>query len=336
MLYVFYGADSFSRGEALRALKAELDQDGMLDTNTTFLAAAQSSPQEVIAACNTVPFLGAKRLVIVEGVLQQMQGGAKGKRPKQPEASAGSVSPWQTLVDSVGDIPETTVLVLIDGAITSGSLPAALQAQGSIQRFDLPDQKVVPQWIQGRARIIGLKVEGGAVRLLANLVGNDTWTLAGELDKLSAYAGGAAISEADVRALVSAAREQKSYLLADAVADGKAAIAVRLLHELRAQAAPDQLLIATIEGRFRRLAIAREMLDAGSSGRGIGERLGSSGYALERLMEQAQRYSVNSIRDAFARIAQADSDIKLGVYEEELSLELMIHDLATVNISRVA
>jgi DNA polymerase III delta subunit len=135
---------------------------------------------------------------------------------------------------------------------------------------------------------------------------------------------------------VSAAREQKAYLLADAVADGRPAVAVRLLHELRAQATADQLLLATIEGRYRRLAIAREMLDAGASERSIGTRVGSSGYALERLIEQAQRYTVAGLRKAFALLVHADADIKLGVYDEELCLELLIDDLASVSAARAA
>jgi DNA polymerase-3 subunit delta len=342
MLYVFHGSDSFSRLEALRELKQQLDQDGMLETNTTLLDARQATPQEVLAACNTPPFLGSKRLVIVEGVLQQVEGGAKAKRSKRRGAESGEAepdvnsSPWQALLDDVDAMPETTVLVLVDGALAQSELLTALRAKGDVRRFELPDQKTVPQWIQSRARIIGLKMEARAVGLLANLVGNDTWTLAGELEKLCVYAGGGTIRELDVRELVSAAREQKGYLLADAVADGRAAVAVRLLHELRAQTAPDQLLLATIEGRYRRLAIAREMLDAGAGDRSIGARVGSSGYGLERLIEQAQRYSAASLRMAFARLVQADADIKLGVYDEELSLELLIDDLAAVSASRAA
>jgi DNA polymerase-3 subunit delta len=250
--------------------------------------------------------------------------------------SEGDASLWKVLVDHIDAMPETTALVLIDGTVAGGDLLASMRATGDVRRFELPDQKAAPQWIQSRARGIGLKMESGAVRLLANLVGTDTWTLAGELDKLSVYATGETIREVDVRELVSAAREQKAYLLADAVADGRPAVAVRLLHELRAQATADQLLLATIEGRYRRLAIAREMLDAGASERSIGTRVGSSGYALERLIEQAQRYTVAGLRKAFALLVHADADIKLGVYDEELCLELLIDDLASVSAARAA
>ncbi len=337
MLHVFCGPDSFSRREALRALKAELDQDGMLETNTVLFEARQTTPQEVVAACDTAPFLGSRRLVIVEGALSQTDSG-KGRRPRKRElASVDDENPWRMLIDYVERMPESTTLVLVESGVDAGnSLWAALAAKADVQLFELPAEKAVPQWIQTRARSVGLKMEGGAVRLLANLIGNDTWMLANELEKLSAYAGSRPIREEDVRALVSAAREQKGYLFADAVADGKVTVAVRLLHELRAQGAIDAVLLSTIEGRYRRLAIAREMLDGGASGRSLGERLGSSGYGLERLLEQASRYSMAGLRAVFARLVQADADIKLGVYDEDLSLELLVHDLAAGVVSRAA
>src|SRR2546425_916556 len=116
MLYLFYGTDSFSRREALRDLKQQLDQDGMLETNTTLLDARETTPQEVMAACDTAPFLGRRRLVIVEGLLQQANGGAKALRSKKRQAaSEGDEDPWQALVDHIDAMPETTVLVLVDG-----------------------------------------------------------------------------------------------------------------------------------------------------------------------------------------------------------------------------
>src|SRR2546428_11194233 len=127
MLYVFYGPDSFSLREALRDLKRQLDEDGMLETNTTLLEARQTSPQEVMAACDTAPFLGSRRLVIVEGLLQQADGGAKARRLKKREAvSEGDSSPWQALVDHIDAMPATTALVLGDGRAMSDNhlLPA--------------------------------------------------------------------------------------------------------------------------------------------------------------------------------------------------------------------
>lgn len=329
MLYIFYGPDSFSRREALDELKSKLDTDGALQTNTTVLDARQATVQEIIAACDTVPFLAESRLVIVEGLLQQAaRGGPKRGRKKAPAQEPSSR--WQPLVEYVDRMPQSTVLVLLDGKIESASdLQESLAEKGEARRFELPDQKSLPGWIQRRAAASGLRMDAGAVRLLADLVGNDLWALASELEKLSVYAAGQPVREADVRSLVSKAREEKGYLLADAIADGRPAQALRLLHELRQQGEPLQVLLATIQGRFRRLAIAREMIDAGMGASAIGQRLGAKGYGLERMLDQASRYPLEKIRAAYDRLVQADADVKRGLVEEQVSMDLLVDDLAS-------
>jgi DNA polymerase-3 subunit delta len=342
MLYLLYGSDTFSRREALTDLKKSLDADGMLETNTVVLPAAQTSLQEVIAACDTVPFLGSHRLIIVEGLLASVKA-PRGKRARKAGpsgkeeggAASADAGPWQALAEYASRMPPTTVLVLVDGDVPGGNpLLAALGAKGSARRFSLPDPKrrgAAAGWVMNRARKTGVDLDSRAAALLEELIGNDTWALANELAKLAAYAGGRAVREEDVRALVSAAAEQEVWGLLDAILDGKAVLAARLLHQQLAQGRHPGDLIATIEARYRRLAIARDMLDARASAASIGARTGQSGYGLERLLGRAERYPLAGVRVAIERIVEADAAVKRGLYYEDVSLELLVQDLASAS-----
>ncbi len=331
MLYVFYGSDTFSRREAIQSLKRDLDRDGALDTNTTVLAARQAKPDEVFSVCDTAPFLGDCRLVILEGALSRTPSSGRGVRAGN--AGPGSDSegdPWWALVEYAGRMPEQTALVLVDGESISQELLDALRPFAKVQRFSLSQQRDVAGWVQRRAKAKGVSIDGRAGALLADLVGNDTWMLASELDKLSAYTAGEAISESEVRALVTDVRDREGYLLADAVADGKPAVATRLLHDLLAKGRPPAVLLLTLENRYRRIAIARDMIDAGATGSNVAARLGiDKPYPLERLLEQASRHSMVRVRWALDRLAEADYGVKQGMYDEELALELVVHDLAS-------
>lgn len=335
MLHVFYGTDGFSIEEALRDLRKPLDEDGSLQTNTVTFSASDSSPQEVIAACDTAPFLGAKRLVVLEGALRS--GGGRRKRARSEESVVGDAQPsgtWGALAEYVTgmpEMPETTVLVLTDvlkEREVPGPLLEALRGQGQIHKFDLPRQpKAVAGWVQSHAKSQDLKLAGGAAAALAEIVGNDTWSLASELAKLAEYANGRAITPDDVREMVTPARELPPWELMDPVADGKAAAALRALRRTLAKRHP--LAIAPIiQGTYRQLAIAREMLDGGASGKEVGQEIGLRDFPLEKLLERASRYNPELIRDAYARMVRADSDIKRGVCDEQLSLELLVTDLA--------
>jgi DNA polymerase-3 subunit delta len=340
MLYILYGSDSFSRSEALRALKRELDVDGSLESNTAEFEAGQAAPAEVIAACDTVPFLGGRRLVLVEGALSKTPtsgGGRRGRRaPAEDESGTVARGPWWALVEYAGRMPETTTLVLVDGGSVDEALLDELKPFATVVGFALPGPREVTGWVQARARARGVEIDGRACSTIAELVGNDTGIIASEIEKLLMYAAGERITENDVKALVPDIRDREGYLLADAVADGKAAQATKLLHEmLRKGKHHPGALLATIENRYRRLAVAREMINAGATGTQIGSNLRMSGYGLERLHEQASRVSMERVSWALDRIAQSDQDVKEGRLDERLSLELLVQDLAS-EASRVS
>ena len=339
MLHVFYGPDSFTRHEVLADLKKSLDEDGALSTNTVALDGGGTTPEEVISACSTVPFLGSHRLVIVHGLLESMSG--KGRRSKKKQGEPDEVlGRWRALVEYLSSMPASTTLVILDGA-TRGAPPLleALAGKGEIRSFPALGPKDLPGWLQRRARRIGVQLDGRAATLLAQTAGNqkrdreedeyhDLWALANELDKLAASVSDGIIREKQVLELTPVMRDQKGYFLRDAIVDGRSAAAVKLLYELLEQGDNPQGIIGMIAAAFRRLAIARDMLDGGANGAAVGRALRSQGFGLERLLDQASRYPPDRIREAYRQIVESDFDHKRGLCEEGLSLELLVQDLS--------
>ena len=328
MLHIFYGSELLARRDALERLKESLDSDGSLVTNTTYLDAARSSPQEVIAACNTVPFLGEHRLIIVDGLLSQAARG--GRRAGDDEEPPPDASRWEPLVDYVPGMPPSSVLVLTDVAVTAkNALLKKLGPLGEVKQFTTPSERDLPGWVSAHAKKIGLKIDAPAVRLLAGLIGPDTWMLASELDKLCAFANGETVREADVRELVSRANDQKGYFLSDAVVDGHGAKAARLLQELIDDGAVLPVLLSTVAGRYRRIAVAKEMTEQGVPGSEIARRLGVNPKAVSFLLDQASRNSWPAIRWAYGRIIQSELDVKRGLMDDRVALELVVQELAS-------
>jgi DNA polymerase III delta subunit len=196
-----------------------------------------------------------------------------------------------------------------------------------------------------RAKKMGPKLDAPAARVLAELIGPDPLTLASELEKLLAYSGGstvgngpspdaAIVREADVRELVSRAKEHKGWELADAVLEGQGAKAARILHELLEDGAVAAVLLSTVAGRYRRLAIVRDMLERGEPGTQIARRLAVKlGFGLDKLIDQAQRTPYAAIRAAYARLIQAERNLKTGItgglMDDRLALELAVQELAS-------
>jgi DNA polymerase-3 subunit delta len=338
MLYVIYGSDPLARQEAFGKLKAELDKDGSLVTNNATFVASQTTPQEVMAACDTVPFLGDCRLVVVEGLLQQGGRVKKGRKRAPARAAKAEVSeeaddgsPWPALADYIPRMPATTTLVLLDDDVpASNGLLMTIGPLGKVEHCVPPSERDLPGWVMQRAKKMSLKLDAPAGRVLAELIGPEPMSLASELEKLLAYSGGAIVREADVRELVSRAKEHKGWELADAVLDGQGAKAARVLNELLEDGQPAALLLATVAGRYRRIAIVRDMLDRGEPGTQIARRLAVKvGYGLDRLIDQAQHTPPSAVRAAYARLIQAELDLKRGLMDDRLAIELAVQELAS-------
>ena len=108
-------------------------------------------------------------------------------------------------------------------------------------------------------------------------------------------------------------------------------MALRVLRQLTTAGAEGGCLLAMVVRRHRLIIQARELMTAGLPTREIGQRLGvTSEFVLQRILHQAQRYSLSRLKAAYRRLLEADVGVKRGHYDEELALELLVHDLARI------
>ena len=329
MLYVLYGRDDFSLREELGRVKARLDSDDMLASNTDVLDGREITPQQLMGICDTVPFIGDHRLVVVEGLLKRFdppkpRPGARATRRQSP-----AVDQWLPLAEYAESMPETTVLVLIDGELSaSNPLLAALRPKGQVQEFRSLHQKAVLPWVLRRADAEEIDISPTAARLLADLVGDDLRLLVSELTKLSAYAQGRRIEVPDVEALVSQARNINIFAMVDAIVEKRPEVALRLLRRRIKDDVPAGRAFAMIVRQYRLIVQAHGLMKDGLSTHEIGQRVGiRSDFVLQRVLDQAQRYTLPRLKKAYRRLLEADVAVKRGLYDDELALELLVHDL---------
>ena len=78
--HVVYG-DSFLVAGAVRRVLEDAGASDVMQSNHHRMVAAQTQPAEALAACNSLPFLDALRLVEIEGVLatEENAGGQRGE-----------------------------------------------------------------------------------------------------------------------------------------------------------------------------------------------------------------------------------------------------------------
>ena len=324
--FIVFG-DSFLVRQRIAALEAEHGADSVMEANRHRFQGNQVSPQELLGVCQAIPFLDPLRLVVVDGLLSiaESRSGGRGRR-----GSGNAADAWQALGEAIPGMPDTTLLLLSDGALNANNpLLRAIRQVCNVEEMAAPRGEQLARWIKETAEAKGVPISPAAIRSMADLVGSDLWTLDQELEKLSLYAAGREIGEQDVRLMVSQVREASIFEAVDSMIDGRSQVALRLLAQLRDDGREPQYIIAMVERQLRLLALAQDSIERRLPQNELKRALGtSSDFVVRKTMDQARRHSRRDIAWRYDRLLEADLSIKQGRVDPDLALELLVGDSA--------
>jgi len=231
---LFMGEETFLMEEALTALKTALG-DEALTNFSAFNGDESIRVEDLLGLCNTLPFLGERRLIILRNV-QKLTAKALA------QIGAYCRNPLET----------TTLVMTVEGQPPKSGDTLFKHLPDTVvrQRFDPLKGPEVVTWIQARAKGQKKTIDKEAAALLAELTGGHTWFMASEIDKLSLYAGDrAAITRADVEYLVMKTAESSIFAFQDALFERRKEALARLT-ELEATGIEPLEVVAMLENHI--------------------------------------------------------------------------------------
>ncbi len=321
MIYVLCGANEIAVREDLDALRETVEPADLREANISTLDGAALSPDELLGAAMSAPFLSNRRLVIVRGLLGRFDG----RRASAP-------GPWKGIGERLSQLPETTVLAFADGALSRSGGPLLKELSGgagaTVRRHPAPRGQAMRTWISERAALRGASVEGRAAAMLEDAAGSDMIALDSEIEKLSIYAGERPISPADVEAMVASSREANIFAAADAALAGRTETALTQIRRTLADGQSAGYVLHMLHRQVRLLMLAKELQRKRVGAREMPARLGVSGYPLKKTLEQAPRFSHGHLAAAHRLLAETDERIKSGAVRDEVALDVLVADLA--------
>lgn len=317
-LYLFLGDEAYLQERALRSLCETIDEGGRIFNVGVFTIGADSgsgsktTAMQAIDAANQLPMMSMRRIVVVrefdkikeeehELVLEYL------KRPS----------------------PTTTVVFQAVSADQRRKITTALMKSCTVVVFDSLKDDEARRWAEGYIKLRKCRIEPRALDRLIVLAGTGLSRLVNELEKLEAYAGGEAITEAAVLELVPRSREHTSWELWDAIIRRDNRRAMRLIKRLLddGDTGAPLMILGALAGLFRRMLAGKELLDRGASfdefSRAIGQwREGATNWK-KRLGGTPRAEIVRGLH----RIAQVDNAIKNAEATPRLQMEYLVAEL---------
>lgn len=360
MIYLIHGDEEFLRAEALAEIKAGLGAPEFAQLNTTELDGSRFTMADLRHACEAMPFLAPRRLVILNAGLTtfarkaqrgqgkgRSQADAAGVRGAEDAGDGGEALPAaakelrSALIAYLAHVPESTDLALLEPALVRKTDPAlkALESAAPASHVRIllcqyagdwwKQDEWLSNWLAQRARQRKIKIEPAAAQALTELVGHNLRLLDQELSKLATYTANArAISAADVRLLVSAARERSVFEMIEALAGGNGKQAATLLQGLLAAGEQPLGILGMIAWQFRLLLQVKELMDQGNNQDAAGAILGQKPFTMKKAWPQAQRFSQATLEWAMERLLETDIAIKTGQMEDQLALIMLVAELS--------
>lgn len=314
MFYIFHGDDDHSRQEQLADFQAKLGDPAMLSLNTSRFDGRRLSFSELRHACDSIPFLADKRLVIVDNLISH-----------NPDYLA-------ELIAYLPALPGTTRLVFMESKILPESHEVVLFAKqtpnGYVKLFNRLKDRQLDQWIRKRVKDKGGQITNAATHFLAANAGNDLTLLNNEIEKLVLYKGAEPIEPADVNLLCPHIAEANVFDLVDAIGSRHGRTAARLLQEKLAEGTDPFFLFSMIVRQFRLLIQVKELAETGSTPPEIALQLSIKPFIGNKLTQQSHNFSQDQLDRIFAHLLEIDVGVKTGQTDLVTALVLLVGAVA--------
>jgi DNA polymerase-3 subunit delta len=307
-VYLLYGDEAYlverARGQIVDALLPQLRE-----LNYTSYEADQAPPSEVINACNTLPCMAQRRIVLVKGAHQYAKNDLRSFRPY------------------VQSPCPTTSLVFIAEEMTAEFLKDVKDGAFHLER---PLQREIISWIRTIARELGKEITAEAAGYFEEAVGRDLQGIYHELSKATLYVGDRKrIELQDVERVVSDVRVTTIFDLTKAIGERDLKRALRALERIWESGEPPLKILGMISRQFRHLLMTKEVLVQGGGTEEVKKQLGiSNPYYLRELAAQAKGFSQASLQRALKSLWQADLKLKRSSLSRRLLLEGLIIKLS--------
>ena len=298
--YLMAGEEEYVKESALAAIVNRVDAVSR-DLNLQYIDAGPSD--DIIAACETLPFFAERRLVVCRFVPQ----GDEGKR----------------LIEYLPGLPETSLLIffLRGKADEKLGIVKAFRKTDRLVDFDPLSPMDAARWVRQQARKLDTTITDDAARFLVALVGTDVTALYNELSKSVFYNGpGSEVTKEAISACATRNVELKVFDMVDYFLAGKAQDGLRAYHHMLDEGESPFRMAALLESNFRRMLQARICIDQGLNRDEALKRLGNT-YPIKKAYDGAKRYSRSQLLSSLRRFADVGYLQVSGQQKDADSLE---------------
>lgn len=317
-LYIFHGEEMFLLRHYLEQLKKLLLDELTESFNFHRLTNETFDLQSFADAVENLPMMAEHTFVQVDDV----------------DLFKMSESDREKIIDIISDVPEYCTVVFIYETVQwkpdkrLKKLWDAIENNASIVEFAKQEQKDLIAWIGRHFAAHKKRISNDLCAYLIDITGGTMTALSSEISKICAYSGADEIHRTDIDAVTEPVLDAVVFQMTDLLGQGRFPQALQKLQQLLKMQQDPIAILGAVGTQFRRIAVARILLDHGSNTSELMKLCGMTEYPARKTMETARSFSAEFCKKAMELILETDYKMKTSYDDNERLLELLILQLA--------
>lgn len=331
-VYLFYGEEYYLIDELIRRLKEGYVATGLENLNYISLEGKELSFDKLVNACETLPFMADKKIVVVRDfpLLKGEEGkGFEGFMDRQNK---------KRLADYIKGLEDYICLVFAEKEAKirrNNFLYRAIDRVGDVVELKKLSGLDLDRWVEGQFKRRKKRISRGNTRYFIDKSAyfglnqeKNLYDLENEISKLANYSSDEEIDRETMDFVMVDSLEMNIFNLLDSISGRDGARAIRLFNEMYASNEPVLIILHMIVRQFRNMLQIRSLKARGYTEGDIREKVKLSHYEFSKVARQANNFSMDQLEMALFHCLEADRSIKTGACQDRLALELLITKLS--------
>lgn len=327
--YIFYGIDERLIMEEVNSIIKSALADDFRELNLVrFDGSTLASFDDVINACQTLPFMSEKKVVLVSraNFLEDS---------KSEHSRAADEKQFKRLQEYIDKVPGHCILILYfvfkskrdKGSDRIKKIEKKAQTVKVEKATGARLESKVSELFKARGKDIG-RIELKA--FIDKMQDNSLTVINNEVEKLCCYAMDRDITRADINYIFTETSDEDIFDLINPLSQRKTKEALKTLDELLFKGSKVTYILNMVERHFSLLFKVKLCQESGRSSDYISKEFRLFGYRLEMTLNQCKRYTGKQLKKILELCLEAERKIKTSPVDDKTELELLLINVTSV------
>lgn len=322
-VYLFYGQERYLMDQMLEKMIQTYVPDTYRDFNLVTFDGEKVSPDEIIDACETVPFFNETKIILVKNA-------PFFRATKSQLTDAGE----KRLLDYFAEPLESSKLFFISNHSIDKrkKVTKTVGKCGSLVEYGKLEPNIFKKWMHKKIKTLGKDIDGGTLTYLVQrmayldkLSTKNLLDVDNELKMIcSSLIERKDVTADDINQFVKKPLEADIFVMVDAVGRKQAEKAIVIMHELMKQGEPIIKIYSMICRQFRILKKTKMLAEDGYNQASIAKMIGVHPYAVKKIMSQLNVFDSRSLTYILEKCSDLDYKMKSTSINSELAVEALI------------